>query len=67
MPPLTEEEETLLLLLKTKGPLSPDELLYAAQDVSDTWTCASVNAVLMILEVKKLARRLSDARYEART
>lgn len=63
--PLTEEEETILALLR-KGPLSPDELLYAAQKQSGSWTSASVSAVLMILEVKKLARRLSDSRYEAR-
>ncbi len=62
--PLTEEEETILDLLRHE-PLSPDELLYAAQERSGTWTSASVSAVLMILEVKKLVRRLSDARYEA--
>lgn len=65
-PPLTEEEETILALLQN-GPLSQDELLYAAQEQSSTWTSASVSAVLMILEVKKLARRLTDSRYEART
>ena len=63
--PLTEEEETILALLQN-GPLSQDELLYAAQAQSDSWNSASVSAVLMILEVKKLARRLSDSRYEAR-
>lgn len=66
LPPLTEEEETILSLLKN-GPLSQDELLYAAQKESPSWTSASVSAVLMILEVKKLARRLTDTRYEART
>lgn len=66
VPQLTEEEEAILFLLQ-KGPLSQDELLYAAQELSDTWTSASVSAVLMILEVKKLARRLSDSRYEARS
>ena len=65
--PLTQEEQSLLDLLNRQGPLSPDDLLYAAQDMSEAWTCASVNAVLMILEVKKLVRRLSDARYEARS
>lgn len=64
LPPLTEEEETLLSLLKG-GPFTQDELLYAAQEKNPAWTSASVSAVLMILEVKKLARRLSDARYEA--
>lgn len=64
-PTLTEEEETILALL-SKGPLSQDELLYAAQETSGTWSSASVSAVLMILEVKKLVRRLSDSRYEAR-
>lgn len=63
--PLTEEEETILALLQD-GPLSQDELLYAAQAQSGSWNSASVSAVLMILEVKKLARRLSDSRYEAR-
>ena len=65
-PPLTEEEETILALLKN-GPLTQDELLYAAQKESPSWTSASVSAVLMILEVKRLARRLTDTRYEART
>lgn len=64
--PLTEEEETILSLLKN-GPLSQDELLYAAQKESPSWTSASVSAVLMILEVKRLARRLTDTRYEAKT
>ncbi|WP_294445822.1 DNA-processing protein DprA [uncultured Mailhella sp.] len=64
--PLTEEEETILALLKN-GPISQDELLYAAQKESSSWTSASVSAVLMILEVKRLARRLTDTRYEART
>ena len=63
--PLTEEEATILELLR-ECPLSPDELLYAAQEQSPAWTSASVSAVLMVLEVKKLARRLADARYEAR-
>ncbi|WP_295637848.1 DNA-processing protein DprA [uncultured Mailhella sp.] len=66
LPPLTEEEETILALLKN-GPLTQDELLYAAQKESPSWTSASVSAVLMILEVKRLARRLTDTRYEART
>ncbi len=65
-PPLTEEEETILSLLK-KGPLTQDELLYAAQEKNPSWSSASVSAVLMILEVKRLARRLTDTRYEART
>ena len=63
--PLTEEEATILELLR-ECPLSPDELLYAAQEQSPAWTSASVSAVLMVLEVKKLARRLADSRYEAR-
>ncbi len=63
--PLTEEEETILSLLQN-GPLSQDELLYAAQKESPSWTSASVSAVLMILEVKRLARRLTDTRYEAK-
>ncbi len=63
-PALTEEEETILSLLG-HGPLSHDELLYAAQEKSQTWTSASVSAILMILEVKRLARRLPDTRYES--
>lgn len=62
-PALTEEEETILSLLE-QGPLSHDELLYAAQEKSQAWTSASVSAILMILEVKRLARRLPDTRYE---
>ena len=64
-PPLTEEEAAILELLR-ECPLSPDELLYAAQEQNPAWTSASVSAVLMVLEVKKLARRLADSRYEAR-
>lgn len=62
-PSLTEEEETLLALLRG-GPLLQDELLYAAQEESGTWTSAAVSAALMILEVKQRVRRLSDGRYE---
>ncbi|WP_418764106.1 DNA-processing protein DprA [Mailhella sp.] len=64
LPTMTEEEETILALLRN-GPLTQDELLYAAQEKSAAWTSASVSAALMILEVKRLARRLSDSRYEA--
>lgn len=64
LPVLTEEEETILSLLQ-RGSLSQDELLHAAQDIHPSWNSASVSAVLMILEVKKLARRLRDSRYEA--
>ncbi|HJD97664.1 DNA-processing protein DprA [Mailhella massiliensis] len=61
---MTEEEAYLLSLLREK-PLLQDELLHAAQDGGREWTSASVSAALMILEVKHLARRLSDGRYEA--
>ncbi len=64
LPVLTEEEETILSLLR-RGPFSQDDLLHAAQEQSPSWNSASVSAVLMILEVKKLARRLRDSRYEA--
>ncbi len=63
-PPLTEEEETILSLLR-RGPVSQDELLHAALEESPVWNSASVSAVLMILEVKKLAHRRRDSRYEA--
>lgn len=63
---LTQEEQTLLALLRG-GPLLQDELLYAAQQINGAWTSAAVSAALMILEVKKMARRLSDGRYEAIT
>ena len=61
---MTEEEEYLLSFLREK-PLLQDELLHAAQDGGREWTSASVSAALMIMEVKHLARRLSDGRYEA--
>lgn len=64
LPVLTEEEEVILSLLRS-GPFSQDELLHAAQEKEPSWNSASVSAVLMILEVKKLARRLRDSRYEA--
>ena len=64
IPSLTEEEETILSLLRN-GPFSQDELLHAALEESPVWNSASVSAVLMILEVKKLAHRRRDSRYEA--
>jgi hypothetical protein len=64
--PMTEEETAILGVLK-KGPVSADDLLYAAREHCPgiNWSAQSLNAVLMILEVKKLARRLPDSRYEA--
>lgn len=64
MPNLTQEEQTILELLRGQ-PLLQDELLYAAQHINEVWTSAAVSAALMILEVKKMVRRLSDGRYEA--
>ena len=63
-PAMTEEEAYLLSFLREQ-PLLQDDLLYAAQDGGREWTSAGVSATLMILEVKKLVRRLSDGRYEA--
>ncbi len=64
--PLTEEEDAILAILR-KGPVSADDLLYAVRDSGTgiTWSAQGLNAVLMVLEVKKLVRRLSDSRYEA--
>jgi hypothetical protein len=55
-----------LLALLGNGPLSPDELLLAAQEQDESWTAARSMAVLMVLEVKRLVNRLSDSRYEVR-
>lgn len=63
-PAMTEEEAYLLSFLREQ-PLLQYDLLYAAQDGGREWTSAGVSATLMILEVKKLVRRLSDGRYEA--
>ena len=64
--PQTEEEEAMLSIL-ARGPVSADDLLYEARenDPRMNWTAASVSAVLMVLEVKGLARRRADSRYEA--
>ena len=63
--PQTEEEEALLSIL-ARGPVSADDLLQVAResDPRMNWTAASVSAVLMVLEVKGLARRRADSRYE---
>jgi DNA processing protein len=63
--PQTEEEEALLSILD-RGPVSADDLLQEAResDPRMNWTAASVSAVLMVLEVKGLARRRADSRYE---
>ena len=64
--PMTEEENAILSILQ-KNPCAPDDLLYAAREsyAGINWSAQSLNAVLMILEVKKLVRRLPDSRYEA--
>ena len=59
-------DESALLALLGNGPLSPDELLLAAQEQDESWTAARSMAVLMVLEVKRLVNRLSDSRYEVR-
>ena len=46
-------------------PKDTQAFLRSAQDGGREWTSAGVSATLMILEVKKLVRRLSDGRYEA--
>ena len=65
--PQTAEEEAVLDILKHRI-LSADDLLYEARDDNPrmNWTAASINAVLMVLEVKGLVRRMSDSRYEAK-
>lgn len=57
------DEQVLLELLK-QGPLSPDDLLLAAQDQDADWTAPRLLSTLMIMEVRKLTRRRSDSRYE---
>jgi len=63
MPALSADEEALLSLLGS-GPLSPDDLLLAAQERDAAWAAPRLMAALMMLEVKKQIRRLSDSRYE---
>lgn len=62
---LSPDEEYLLSLL-TDAPLSPDELLTAAQEHDGTWTAPRLLSTLMVMEVRKYVRRLSDSRYEVR-
>lgn len=63
MPALSADEEALLSLLGS-GPLSPDDLLLAAQEHDAAWSAPRLMAALMMLEVKGQVRRLSDSRYE---
>lgn len=59
----SSDDEILLALLRN-GPLSPDELLLAAQKLDAAWAAPRMLSTLMILEVKRRVRRLSDSRYE---
>lgn len=61
--PLPPEEAFLCDLLSAQ-PLSPDDLLLAAQEQDVTWTAPRLLSTLMIMEVKKLVRRRPDSRYE---
>ena len=60
------EDEAFLLILLQSAPLCPDDLLLAAQEKDASWNAPRLLSSLMMLEVKGLARRLSDSRYEAR-
>ena len=64
-PSLSPDENALLQLL-SPAPLSPDDLLLVAQEKDTSWTAPRLLASLMMLEVKKQVRRLSDSRYEVR-
>ncbi len=61
--PLPPEEAFLCDLLSAQ-PLSPDDLLLAAQEQDVMWTAPRLLSTLMIMEVKKLVRRRPDSRYE---
>ncbi|MBQ9104718.1 MAG: DNA-processing protein DprA, partial [Mailhella sp.] len=61
--PLSADEEALLSLLRS-DPLSPDDLLIKAQKNDAAWSAPRLMAALMMLEVKRQVRRLSDSRYE---
>ena len=61
--PSSSDDDTLLALLG-RAPLSPDELLMAVQELDVAWTAPRLLSTLMILEVKRKVRRLSDSRYE---
>jgi hypothetical protein len=57
-------EEAFLHDLLSPLPLSPDDLLLAAQEQDAAWSAPRLLSTLMIMEVKKLVRRLPDSRYE---
>ena len=61
------DDEALLLSLLQGAPLSPDDILLAAQEKDESWSAPRLLSALMMLEVKGLVRRLSDSRYEVRT
>ena len=64
--PQTDEEDAVLKIL-ARDPILADDLLYALREENPSmkWSAASISAVLMVLEVKGLARRRADSRYEA--
>jgi len=64
--PCVSNDEALLLYLLQGAPLSPDDILLAAQEKDESWSAPRLLSALMMLEVKGLVRRLSDSRYEVR-